>query len=83
MNFLQTLDDGQIVLASVTDEGSDRLSSEIRERIAEILGSDQIGNLGYRQGWALISIVGVGKGAEERQSGEAAAAANCQRGDCG
>jgi hypothetical protein len=44
-----------IVLAAVKDEAKNQLSQEAKNLFKE-LGSKEIQNLGFRQGWSFISI---------------------------
>lgn len=84
ITFLETLQAGEIILCSVTDEGSVGLSAPSRVRIMEILGSTTIDRLAFRNGWSMISVIGKGKIDEARGGGSrVSASAVCYTpGDC-
>jgi hypothetical protein len=54
-----------IVAAAVKDEASNKLSKDVKKMFAE-LGSKNIKNLGFREGWAFIGVRGLKKSAEKR-----------------
>jgi hypothetical protein len=54
-----------IIMVGVKDEGSAKLSKEVRAYF-KAMGSNKIGSLGHRQGWAFIGIKGMTKFAEKK-----------------
>uniref|UniRef100_A0A4W3GVJ4 hyaluronoglucosaminidase n=1 Tax=Callorhinchus milii TaxID=7868 RepID=A0A4W3GVJ4_CALMI len=50
---------GRIVAMAVGDSAARRLTSQVRETISELLGSNHVKSLSYRQPWALVGVIGV------------------------
>ncbi|KAG9486768.1 hypothetical protein GDO78_006908 [Eleutherodactylus coqui] len=57
-DFLKALPAGRIVAMAVGDSAEKNLLQETRLTIQRLLGSNQVKSLGYRQAWALVSVVG-------------------------
>uniref|UniRef100_A0A8C5WC76 hyaluronoglucosaminidase n=1 Tax=Leptobrachium leishanense TaxID=445787 RepID=A0A8C5WC76_9ANUR len=58
--YLKALKPGQIVAIAVGDSVEKNLLDETRVTIQNVLGSQEIKNLGYRQPWAYVGVVGGG-----------------------
>jgi hypothetical protein len=56
--YLPTIPDGMIVLMAIADEGSKYLIDEVRDVIANTLGSELIYSLGYNDGFVLAVVKG-------------------------
>jgi hypothetical protein len=58
VSFLSSLPAGTIIMMAVADEGSSGLSTASRSSITQLVGSQQIKDLGYWDNWALVSAIG-------------------------
>lgn len=56
---------GSVIIAAVKDEGSKKLSSELKALFSK-WGSTEINSLGFREGWAFIGVKGQKIGVEKR-----------------
>lgn len=65
MKDLKGLRRGSIVIASVKDEGSRKLSAEVKNIFTK-WGSKEISKLGFREGFAFIGVKGQRNGVEKR-----------------
>uniref|UniRef100_A0A8C4NAC8 ILEI/PANDER domain-containing protein n=1 Tax=Eptatretus burgeri TaxID=7764 RepID=A0A8C4NAC8_EPTBU len=57
VNFLRSLSDGSIIFITTHDDGASKLSSEGRTVFRE-MGSEQIANLNFRDGWVFVTSRG-------------------------
>lgn len=64
-DFKEKLPEFCIVVVGVKDEASNKLSKEAKGLFKE-LGSKQVSNLKFREGWAFIGVKGVKKSSEKR-----------------
>ncbi|XP_066448876.1 inactive cell surface hyaluronidase CEMIP2-like isoform X2 [Eleutherodactylus coqui] len=71
-DFLSKQSSGKVVAAAVGDSAAKSLSPDVRRYLREVLSSRYIYHLGYRQPWALVSILGEGvlKVSEEKKQYE-------------
>jgi hypothetical protein len=56
---------GSIIIAAVKDEASNKLQPEAKELFSK-MGSAEINQLGFREGWAFIGVKGQNNGNEKR-----------------
>ena len=56
---------GSIILVALRDEGTARLSSEVKAYFTR-LGSKEIGSIGFRQSWSFIGVKGQAGALEKR-----------------
>uniref|UniRef100_A0A673JP07 hyaluronoglucosaminidase n=1 Tax=Sinocyclocheilus rhinocerous TaxID=307959 RepID=A0A673JP07_9TELE len=60
--LLKSLPAGRIVALATGDSAVKSLLEETKRTIQDLLGSNHVNNLRYRQAWALVSVIGGGNG---------------------
>ncbi|KAG1958379.1 cell surface hyaluronidase [Pimephales promelas] len=60
--LLKSLPTGRIVALAIGDSAVKSLLDETKSTIQDLLGSNHVNNLKYRQAWALVSVIGGGNG---------------------
>ncbi|XP_016322481.1 transmembrane protein 2 [Sinocyclocheilus anshuiensis] len=60
--LLKSLPAGRIVALATGDSAVKSLLEETKRTIQDLLGSNHVNNLKYRQAWALVSVIGGGNG---------------------
>jgi len=65
INDLKGVRRGSVIVAAVKDEGSKKLSTEVKAMFGR-WGSKEIHSLGHREGWAFIGVKGQENGVEKR-----------------
>uniref|UniRef100_A0A672N1X1 hyaluronoglucosaminidase n=1 Tax=Sinocyclocheilus grahami TaxID=75366 RepID=A0A672N1X1_SINGR len=60
--LLKSLPAGRIVALATGDSAVKSLLEETKITIQDLLGSNHVNNLKYRQAWALVSVIGGGNG---------------------
>ncbi|ROI27742.1 Cell surface hyaluronidase, partial [Anabarilius grahami] len=60
--LLKSLPTGRIVALAIGDSAVKSLLVETKQTIQDLLGSNHVNNLKYRQAWALVSVIGGGNG---------------------
>ncbi|XP_051749548.1 cell surface hyaluronidase [Ctenopharyngodon idella] len=60
--LLKSLPTGRIVALAIGDSAVKSLLPETKGTIQDLLGSNHVNNLKYRQAWALVSVIGGGNG---------------------
>ncbi|XP_043095672.1 cell surface hyaluronidase [Puntigrus tetrazona] len=60
--LLKSLPAGRIVALATGDSAVKSLTLETKKTIQNILGSNHVNNLKYRQAWALVAVIGGGNG---------------------
>uniref|UniRef100_A0A8C1VLY9 Cell migration inducing hyaluronidase 2 n=1 Tax=Cyprinus carpio TaxID=7962 RepID=A0A8C1VLY9_CYPCA len=58
--LLKSLPVGRIVALATGDSAVKNLQKETKRTITDLLGSNHVNNLQYRQAWALVSVIGGG-----------------------
>uniref|UniRef100_A0A671KE17 Transmembrane protein 2-like n=1 Tax=Sinocyclocheilus anshuiensis TaxID=1608454 RepID=A0A671KE17_9TELE len=58
--LLESLPAGRIVALATGDSAVKSLLEETKKTIKDLLGSNHVNNLKYRQAWALVSVIGGG-----------------------
>ncbi|XP_051541641.1 cell surface hyaluronidase-like isoform X1 [Myxocyprinus asiaticus] len=61
-DLLKSLSPGHIVALAIGDSAVKSLLDETKRTIQDLLGSNHINDLKYRQAWALVSVIGGGNG---------------------
>lgn len=64
-DFKEKLPPYCIIVAAAKDEASEKLSKDAKALFRD-LGSKQISNLKFREGWAFIGVRGVKKASEKK-----------------
>ncbi|XP_048043522.1 cell surface hyaluronidase [Megalobrama amblycephala] len=60
--LLKSLPTGRIVALAIGDSAVKSLLDETKKTIQDLLGSNHVNHLKYRQAWALVSVIGGGNG---------------------
>ncbi|XP_051959131.1 cell surface hyaluronidase [Xyrauchen texanus] len=61
-DLLKSLPPGRIVALAIGDSAVKSLLDETKRTIQDLLGSNHVNDLKYRQAWALVSVIGGGNG---------------------